>query len=1128
MKKNDCGLSACKWRLIIKYLVMIKFILVFTIILSFQSFAYDGLGQSINLKLENVQLKKVFKAIEDQAYFRFVYKDDILPKNQNISINVKNASIDDVLKNVLQNTSLAYRKLNENLIVITEAVLNAETSLPPATIVTGRVTNDKGEPLSNVSVVEKGTNNGVTTNDSGHFSLTVTDANATLVISYIGYNQQDVQLNGRTNVDVALVPAENVVSDVVVIGYQTVRKKDLTGATGVVNVANTNKIVAPSVGDQLQGQVPGVTVRTGGAPGQNPVVEIRGVASFTNSDPLYVIDGMIADANSTINTNDIASIQVLKDASAAAIYGSRAANGVIIITTKRGRQGPSRINVSARYGISEIPKKWDVMSAPQYLQTVKTQYENSNTQLPSGIADQLQNPTINTDWQDAIYRTGNTQDYNIGMSGGSQTGNYLISGSYYKDKSVLIGNDFERASLRVNTEIKKGKLTVGENMVMSNTNTSNPGGGVNAFYEAPQMLPIIAVQSEDYKTQQFNPGGWGFGTNEIPTFANNYVAVANLDKQTHNYAKVVGNAYIDFKFTDWLSYKFNAGLEASFDYHKEIRDSGIWRYENQVPATSVGEDRERFTNILLEHTLNFNKTFGVHNINGVVGYSYQQVKRETTSGSKINLQTVNGQTFTTISSAFGTASAAGGVPDFYRIQGFLGRLNYTYNDKYLLTFSGRIDQDSRFGPNYQTGNFYSGAAAWRISKEKFFNVNWISDLKLRGSYGQLGINTLSAWEFLGVINNSPRAVYGVQQGPLVGEYQAQIVNPDLRWEKRNETNVGIDAALFQNKLLLTLDWYNNLSKDVLVNLPLPYYLGSASASAPANAGSIRNKGFEISATYKHNQKNFSWDISVNGTTIKNKVESVGNQGVGVNYIEVPGITFIRSQVGHPMDEWYMLETAGIFQSQDEINNYKDKNGNLIQPQAKSGDIKYVDANGDGVINNDDRVFLGSPWPTFQGGLQFNASYKNFALNIQLVGVFGYKIYDDIRRILDGYQNTNFRTDINPWTPTKTGTSDPRLAIETGDPGITSNNLNTSSRWLENGSYVRLRNVELDYTLPESLLRHISFTSARIFVSGQNLFTITKYKGLDPDITGSGVLLRGFDNGNWPSSRIISFGLQFEF
>ena len=475
--------------------------------------------------------------------------------------------------------------------------------------------------------------------------------------------------------------------------------------------------------EQLQGQTPGVTVRTGGAPGQNAAIEIRGVASFTDANPLYVIDGMIADANSTVNTDDIASIQILKDASAAAIYGSRAANGVIIITTKKGKSGPAKITFSAKYGIQQIPKKWDVMDAAQYLQTVKTQYANSNATLPSGIASQVANPAFNTDWQDAFYRTGNTQDYNASISGGSQDGNYLISGSYYKNQGVLIGNDFERGSLRVNTEAKKGRLTVGENLLISNTDGQNPGGGINAFYEGATSVPVIPVQNNSYIDPATNPKGFGFGTNEIPNYSNNYVAVAALDRQHYNYSKIVGNGYIDLKFTDWLSYRFNAGIEASFDYNTEERDSGIFRYANQLPATSIYNDRETFTNFLLEHTLNFNKTFGNHVINGVVGYSYQDQKREVTSGSRIGLTTVGGNTFTTISSAQGTASAGGDVPLFYRLQGYLGRINYTFKDKYLFTASGRIDQDSRFGANYRTGDFYSVAGSWRISKEKLFQCS---------------------------------------------------------------------------------------------------------------------------------------------------------------------------------------------------------------------------------------------------------------------------------------------------------------------------------------------------------------------------------------------------------------------
>lgn len=985
-------------------------------------------------------------------------------------------------------------------------------------------------PLVGASVQVKGTDIGTTTDESGNFSLNVPE-NAVLQFGHVGFTEQEVPVGTQASINVTLVNTAASMNEVVVIGYQTVRRRDVTGATAVVNAANANRVSAASVGESIQGLAPGVTVRSGGGPGQNSRIEIRGVASFRNSDPLYVIDGMIADANSTVNTNDVESIQILKDASAAAIYGSRAANGVIIITTRKGKSGPPRVTVSARYGIQQIPKKWDMMNNVEFANAQKTQYQNSNRTPPVSVTTAF-DPSINTDWQNAVLRTGNVQDYNVGISGGSSNSSYLISGSFYRNEGVLISNSFERASLRVNTEAKKGRFTIGENMVLSNTNGWNPGGGVNAFYEAPQMLPIIPVQSNAYKTIQYNPAGWGMGTNNAVTYASNYVAVSALDKRSYNYGKLVGNAYLDFKFTKWLNYRLNAGLEVSFDNNKEIRDTGIWRYANQPPQTSVSEDRQRFTNVLLEHTLNFNKSFGDHSINGVVGYSQQEVKREVNGSGRTGLQTLSGQTFTTIDASLGTPSTSGGTPEFYRIRGFLGRINYTYTDRYLLTLSGRIDQDSRFGQDYRTGYFPAGAIAWRISKEKFFKVDWISDLKIRASYGELGINTLGSWEYIGLLNSYPRAIYGVNQTPIVGQYQAQLTSPDLHWEKRIVKNIGFDAALFNNRLIVTAEVYNSLSKDVLLNNPLPAFLGNAGGNPSVNAASIRNTGFELSATYRSSANAIKWDITANATTIKNRVVGLGNQAAGRNYLQT---VLTRTQFGRSIGEWFVLRTNGLFQSQADVTSYKSKNGQIIQPNAKPGDIRYVDLNGDGQINNDDRDFYGSPWPTLQTGAQFNASYKQFSLNIQLVGVFGLKIYNDVRRVLDSYQNTNFRKDINPWTPTNTNTGDPRLAVQENDPGVSDNNRSETDRWIENGSYVRLRNVELGYTFPNSLVNRVGFNTARIYVSGQNLLTLTKYTGPDPDIIGSTdinpqtrILDRGVDAGNWPASRIISVGIQCEF
>lgn len=864
-----------------------------------------------------------------------------------------------------------------------------------------------------------------------------------------------------------------------------------------------------------------MTVRNGGAPGQMARIEIRGAASFTNTDPLYVIDGMIADANTTINTNDIASIQILKDASAAAIYGSRAANGVIIITTKRGEAGEAKVAFSAKYGLQQIPKRWNLMNNVEFAETQRTMFQNSGLTPPPSV-DADFDPSINTNWQDEMLRTGSMEDYNLTLSGGTKSSAYLISGSYFRNEGVMIGHSFKRGSLRLNSSTTRGRVTFGENLLLTNTNLETPREG-NPFYDMALMLPVIPVKDPAYISTT-NPEGWGIGTTNAVTYAYNPVAVNHLSLGTSNYAKLIGNAFVDVKIAEWLNYRFNAGMEVSFDFNKTVRKLGIWQFNGAPKPSSVDEERSRFLSLLFEHTLNFKKAFGDHDINGVVGISQQHTTRENTSGGRTDLQIFNDEYMTTISSANGLATAGGGMPVDYRIYGTLGRLNYGFRDKYLVTLTGRIDQDSRFGENYRTGRFHSEALAWRLSEESFFHVDWVSDLKVHASYGELGIVPLGSWDYTAYINNAPRAVLGANQFPYVGITQAQLANPDLKWEERIVKNIGFDANFLNNQLSVSVEAYNSLSKDALLRLPVAGYLGNLGGNPFVNAGSVRNTGFEIATTYRNSNSAVKWDISANATTIRNTVEDVGNRGEGIDYIQI-GNT--RTKVGRSLGEWYLLRTDGLFQSQAEVEGYVGPDGAMIQPFAKAGDVRYVDLNNDGMINAEDRDFVGSPWPTLQSGMLFNAQYKQFNLSVQFIGVFGYEIYNDVRKIVDGYQNTNFRSDIDPWTESNTDTDHPRLGRDT-EQGIIENNRSDSDRWLESGSYVRLRNVELGYQLPQSLLSRINFLNARVFISGQNLLTFTNYSGLDPDVVGSGLYERGLDNGNWPASRVISFGLQCEF
>jgi TonB-dependent starch-binding outer membrane protein SusC len=1075
----------------------------------------------VSLVVKDASLTTVFREIEQQTDFVFAYTEPVGSIEKSFSLRYHKASLRKILVDIASEANVEFKRINKTISVSQPLAQTTAKDVVPiiALPVNGKVIDETGIGLPGVNVLEKGTINGTTTDADGVFSLEVAGESSVLVFSFIGYKTQEVQVGSRATFDITLAQDATQMQEVVVIGYQTVDKRDLTGAVSVVNPTESNRLTATSLGESIQGLAPGVTVRTGGAPGQMARIEIRGAASFLNTDPLYVIDGMIADANTTVNNNDIASIQILKDASAAAIYGSRAANGVIIITTKQGKEGPPRVNFSAKYGIQQIPKRWDLMNSTEFAAMQRRQYENSGVTPPSSVSG---TPSVNTDWQDEVIRTGNMQDYNISLSGGTASSSYLISGSYFTNKGVLIANDFDRASLRVNTKSERGRVTFGQNMLITNTNVNSPGEG-NPFYDMPQMLPVIPVRAPAFESQT-NPEGWGIGTIDAVTYAWNPVAVANLVSAKSNYAKIIGNAYADVRLLNWLKYRFNTGAEVSFDHWKRVREVGVWQYNAAVYPSSIDEERSRFTNILFEHTLNFNHKTGDHSVSGVVGISRQHINRETTAGGRTDLQQFGDDYLTTIGSAQGASYSGGGVPVEYKSFGYLGRVFYSFRDTYLLTLTGRIDQDSRFGANYRTGYFPSVALAWRLSNEEFFDVNWISNLKLHASYGKLGIVSGGSFGYTAFINNSPRAVFGPDQVAYVGSTQAQLANPDLKWEERTVKNIGFDLGVLEDKISFSLEVYNSLAQDNLVNLPMAAYLGNLRGDPLVNAASVRNTGVELAATYNQNRGALRWNVSANLTTIKNKVEDVGNRGEGINYIQV-GNT--RTQVGRSLGEWYVLETNGIFQSDDEVQNYKNADGKIIQPFAKAGDIRYVDKDGNGEINNDDRDFAGSPWPKLQAGAQFNASYRNFTLNLQFVGVFGYTIYNDTRRILDSYQRTNFRSDISPWSENNRNTDDPRIALDT-EQGIIDNNRPNTDRWLESGSYLRLRNVEIGYALPASLLSRGGIQNARIALSAQNLFTITSYSGLDPDVVGIGIFERGFDSGNWPASRVYSIGVTLGF
>jgi TonB-linked SusC/RagA family outer membrane protein len=1035
------------------------------------------------------------------------------------------------------------RKIIGSFLLVLSFIFISTSSIAQARRITGRVTGADNSPLPGVSVVVKGTSVGTATDATGTFSISASPTDS-LTFGSVGYAEQTISAAGDGPVTVSMAASSAQLNEVVVIGYQAVRRKDLTGATSVINTQNTQRLASRSLPEQLQGMAAGVAVRTGGAPGQEAVVNIRGLSTvFGNGNPLYVIDGTFSDPNTTVNPNDVESIQVLKDASAAAIYGSRAGNGVIIITTKKGKEGPMKVNASGRYSISQVPKTYDMMDASEYVATAKTAFQNTGFPVPAGIANY--NGGINTNWADEILRTGNLQDYNLSLSGGSKNANIFISGSYLNDKGALLGHSFERASLRINSEVSRGRFKVSENLMLSNSTRKAPTQGNfqvgNPWHNMFNSLPIIPTRANNYITPS-NPGGYGMGSDDIPSFSQNYFAINDLWRVRSNFVKVLGNIFVDFRISNSLSYRFNLAGETSLDHTNTIRQVGIYSWRANLAQSSVEEGRGQFLNTMLEHTLNYNKRFDDHSISAVVGLSDQMLKDDFSSGSRQNLAVFGGQYYTTINSATGALGSTGTTGKTY-INSYFGRVNYSFKERYLASLTFRSDKSSLFSPNYRRGYFPSAAVSWRVSNEEFFNKGFVSDLKVRASYGILGLAGLGRYQYTGYLNQGTRAIFGTNQQEYTGGTQARLQYNDLKWEKKATTNLGVDAAFLGNTFTATLDVFRSKTDDVLIEQPLAGYLGNLGGNPVVNIGTIENKGIELELGYRPRMTgDFSWSVSANASVVRNKILALGNLGIDPatgkarDYIQ-SGNT--RSQVGRSIGEFYVLRSNGIFQSQKDIDDHRAQ-----AAYAKPGDIRYqnlVDGGSNDDINDQDRDFAGSPWPKFTTGLQGNLNYKGFSLNIQLYGAFGQKLYNDVRRDLEAMDYSNYRKGLSYWTPTNTNTETPRLGISYAvngvtDRGIQSNVRGNSDRWIEDASYLRLRNLELGYNFSKGLLSRLRLTDARIFVSGQNLLTITNYSGLDPDVLGAGLnrdnpnatnanLEPGVDLGSYPSSRILSIGLN---
>ena len=1006
-------------------------------------------------------------------------------------------------------------------------VVFAATAYSQDVTITGTVTDANSEPLVGVNVLVKGTTTRAITDIDGNFSVSGKKG-STLVFSYIGMLTQEVVYKG-TALRVVMKDDSKALEEVVVIGYQTVKKSDLTGAVAVVDTKEMKKSAAGTLVSQMQGLATGINVRSSGRAGEDASIEIRGVGSLSNNSPLWVIDGMITDPGVDFNPADAESIQILKDASAAAIYGSRAANGVIIVTTKKGTKGPMKVNVSVKETLEWSPK-FDLMNAAEYIKYNDIAY---NEAIKDGIAtvnSTQKHSQYDTNWQDEVLKTALVQDYNVSLSGGGDSGSYFVSAGYYNNDGVSYGNTFDRYSFRVNTQGKKGWFSFGENLAYSLTNTDP--NQTNTYNDFLRMMPTIPIYDEN------NPGGYGYGdAAKYNTFGVNPIAREDLEYRHFRQNRLNGSLWLEFKPFEFLSYKFNGGIDLYFYENSWFRGEGNWTQNQEHRDPESQKARDNTYNMLIEHTLNFNKDFGKHHVDAVVGTTYQHHEWEGLWASRLNFpMTGNGDYFTVLNAGQSNQQNSNSISENAMIS-YLGRANYVYDDKYYLTATFRRGGTSRLAKENRWGNFPSYSGAWRISKEEFFDVPWINDLKIRGNWGRLGNSSIGDWDYIGTINQSIVTVFG---GAIVpGSTQVKLVNAGLVWETKETVNVGFDASFLNQRLTVSAEYYNSKTSDVLAETPIAISTGNQGGSPWKNAASLRNKGFEFTFGWKDQISGFKYSALLNVTTMDNEVLSLGRDGSERNFIDSGQA---RTEPGRSLAEFYLRKTDGIFRTQEEIDNYVTKGNHVPGPnedkvpagtpimiegkRPQLGDVKYLDLNDDGQITDIDRDYCGSPWAKMQMSLVLNAEWKNFDFSMMWNGQFGNKIYNvsrwQGRLFADNSNYIRFEKGEEPYQ-VNPNSNTPRIIY--GD----FRNSRDADRFLENGSYFRMKNISIGYNFKQKWLTNLGVEKLRLFATGSNLITITGYSGLDPDFKGANsVWNSGTDSFAYPNTRSVMFGLDLTF
>lgn len=993
-------------------------------------------------------------------------------------------------------------------------------------VLKGVVIDAKGETFPGVNVSVKGTTNGVATDIDGKFALNVKSGEI-LVFSFIGYKTREIPVTGQKELTVKLEEDSEKLDEVVVIGYGSMKKSDLTGAIASVDIEKLTSRATINPAEALQGQVAGVSIQKyGGLAGQGVAVKIRGVGTYGSNEPLYIIDGFPGDI-STLAPQDIKSMEVLKDGAAAAIYGSVAANGVVIITTKDGKKGEVKVDINSYGSVKKATNLFDMLDAEGY-QTITQRMVNEYNKYAAESKDMpayaIGDPKHNTDWQDEVFRQGFAQNHSVSVRGGGDVTQFSVSANIYDEKGIVLDNHYLMQNGRIKINTKKSIFDISANLTYTAKKSSNPDFSLTEVYRTNPLIPVLDPNQQ-----------YGYGIADLTqgmVSTRNPVADAHFQSNKTKIQDVVAMFSVAANFTEWLqfktSYYYNGTNTQKYEHAPDFIASPT--QPNKFPY--VYERRSYWENQTVDNYLTFNKKIGQHSVNAMVGISVVMERSNWNGLTGEGKTTVDGKdvpagfpnpNWNTPNAANGGTFSGEGTNTRYNRLSYFGRINYSFKDRYLLQVTVRRDGSSKFGADSRWGTFPSVALGWRISEEEFFPKGVVSNLKLRGSWGQLGNeNVLDNYAYLALMTQgnggSLGYVQGVGKNPWIATIANEMENRGIKWETNESMNIGFDYGFFDNKLTGTINYFNNKTKDLLITKVLA---PSAGIGDPVlNVGTMENSGFEFDVKYEETRGAFNWNAGFNIAFLKNKVKKMSNP----KQILYGAYSATQTREGKPIASFYLYETDGIFQNMAEVYAHN-KDGVLIQPDAKPGDIRFIDQDDNGILDNEDKVYMGSGMPKVEANLSLGASFKGIDFSAQFGSGWGHKIFNGPRSNSESMSElyNMFSSTLNAWTPENRNTDMPRAVLS--DPN---RNSRESDRFLEDGDFIRLRQIQLGYTLPKLWLEKIKMDKIRLYVSADNLWTWTKYDGVDPEFAQEKILNTGIDGSIYPFTKSFVFGLQLTF